>query len=113
MKYEDITVEKILGVDIKLLCNDGQERTISISDLLNVTKSDISISKDWSTPKFKLVLDLQCDNVCWSIKEDENFIYPEYIPEKYRMPDFMKPVEITCDTKNPYEIKSKIKTDGE
>ena len=31
--------------------------------------------------------------------------YSEYVPKEYRMPDFVPPIEITCDTKNPYTIK--------
>ena len=108
MNPKNPQVEKILSIDIKVLCDDGKERIFSIYDMVDVVKSDMSLSKDLTTnPRCKIRLDLHCDDYRWLIKEDKAVAptYPEYVPKEYRMPDFVPPIEITCNTKNPYTIK--------
>lgn len=83
-------------------------RIFSIYDMVDVVKSDMSLSKDLITkPRCKIGLDLHCDDFRWLIKEDKAVAptYPKYVSKEYRMPDFIPPIEITCDTKNPYTIK--------
>ena len=108
MDNKEPRIKKVVGLDIKVLCDDDKKRIVSIHDMGNTEKSTMTFNRDEAkSPKLEIAINLFCDKYSLSIKEDEATqpVYVPYIPEKYRMPDFMKPVEITCDTKNPYTIK--------
>lgn len=57
-------IEKILGVDIKVLTKAGEERILSISDLMNVddNKTIFSVNgDDHNSPYYKIDLHIECD----------------------------------------------------
>lgn len=67
---ENEIVEKILGVDIKVITDKGEERTVSISDLVGVDgeKTSLSINGAFSNePHYKINLHIECDGYGWKI----------------------------------------------
>ena len=67
---KDEIIEKILGVDIKVLTNTGKEKVLSISDLVNVSDSKTKFSVDenrFGYPYYKIDLHIECDGYGWRI----------------------------------------------
>lgn len=63
-------IERILGVDIKVITDRGEERTISISDLVNIDEKNTSLSVDktfYNKPHCKINLHIECDGYRFKI----------------------------------------------
>lgn len=68
---EDEIIEKILGIDIKVLTNTGEEKVLSISDLVNIdeNKTKFSVCADEvNDPYYKIDLHIECDGYGWRIQ---------------------------------------------
>lgn len=69
---ENEIIEKILGVDIKVTTDKGEERIISISDLIDIDNKNTSLSVDktfYSKPRCKINLHIECDGYSFKISE--------------------------------------------
>lgn len=67
---KDEVVKKILGVEVKVLTDKGEERTLTLTDFLELddNKSSISIDRDMCrTPQCKIDFHLECGNYHWRI----------------------------------------------
>lgn len=66
---DELIVKKILGVDINVLTNTKEEKTISLFDLLNNENSTMCFDyDDFRKPYCKIDIHLECDGYNWIIK---------------------------------------------
>lgn len=64
----DCVIEKILGVDLHYLCNDGNEHIISITDFKNSSESTLTTCRDEKRiPVNKIDIHLECDQYSYYI----------------------------------------------
>ncbi len=62
MDNNKIIIEKILGVDLKVLTNEGIQRNISIRGLMDSEKCSMTIDNElYRKPETKIDIHLECD----------------------------------------------------
>jgi hypothetical protein len=58
-----IIIEEILGVNLKVLCDDGKVHTVSLYGLMNNKNSNMTIDDEFGRdPEIKIDLHLECDS---------------------------------------------------
>lgn len=68
----DLIINKVLSFDINVLCNDGEQHTISFVDFVNIKESEMEIVKDDNAlTYYNMNLHVECDGYGVAIDKDE------------------------------------------
>lgn len=65
---DNLIIEKILGVDLYLLTNDGKHHVLSLMDFIGNNGSSILFdSDDNRVPRYKIDIHLECDEYTFGL----------------------------------------------
>lgn len=74
MKLEDLLIEQIIGLNLKVLCNDGELHNISFFDFMRCENPLVSLKYDKSTEKApkEIEVHIKCNNYSVGIDIEDN-----------------------------------------